>query len=1005
MRINKISLRNINSLRGDHEVDFDKSPLLDAGIFAIVGPTGSGKSTLLDAITLALYNRVPRFGHITKAEIEKSGSVITHFQKEALAEVTYTVNEKIYRSSWSIMKNRNDNLNPVYMELVDVTNGEVIVSDKISEVPAVNEKFIGLNYDQFVKSIVLSQGEFAQFLKAEADKRSELLEKITGTEIYRQLGKSAFERFREVEGEGKTLEIRLKQIQIIPEEVEAQLNESIVSGEQEISDLRQYFNKVSEGAEKLRNYESANQRLLALEQIADSNLKNQKAFEPELHRIQKHLKLAPYVKELARHGQLEKDILGTNDYIIDANKKIDLLKNEIKQSEITLSRVLQKEVTSANFRPFMQHFESTYNELKQLERSLGDEGKLLKNNWLAKLSASNDSKLKSFSELKDYPTISSEVQKYKADILKLFGSQVPSETGDLLNAVNEINQEILTLNGTLSNLGFQIENVTKITQITSEILELQDQKTLAAEKLINSQSALEVAFINYEKASKIKDDATKSANLAQYKELLKNGEACPLCGQIVTDIGLHQLADLGLLTLAESKAKDEWQKQEKIYKEVDGQVMLVTSQVKAKTDHLHDLISKTGNHSLEELLAKRNNYTSTLAQKQLQQKNLQTQIEAVQKLRVIDDCLVILGDLNLKADQYSKNKNKLTALLSGFEANEAADVLGFTNKLQELLSNDSTKVKQIEAQIETYELNLKKLETEHVQLKVYLIEELKKGGFESIQEAESNMLNASTFEQLSSQKQRLDEEKVRNDTALATTRQDVLQLKEGGLPVEDMATLAAKKLQLEQQIEAISKSIGGAQQALKSNKEQIELKHQLMSEFQTFEQKIKRWRLLKELIGDASGKTFSGFAQHLTLEHLILLSNQRLKSLTDRYLIAAPEPQGDIEVIDQYQANIKRSAKTLSGGETFLISLSFALGLSDLAARDFTLESLFIDEGFGTLDNETLESALNTLELLQSESNKTIGIISHVDSLKERIHTQIKLMKDASGNSILQIIG
>ena len=1005
MRINKIALRNINSLRGDHVVDFDKSPLLDAGIFAIVGPTGSGKSTLLDAITLALYNRVPRFGLITKGEIEKSGSVITHFQKEAMAEVTYTVNEQVYRSSWAIMKNRNDNLNPVTMELVDVTNGEVIISEKLSEVPGANEHFIGLNYDQFVKSIVLSQGEFAQFLKADADKRSELLEKITGSEIYRQLGKSAFERFREVEGEGKTLEIRLKQIQILTEEMERAFNETIKSGQEEIIELRTSLNIVSHGAEKLRNFENANQRLLSLEQIAQKNLNEQKAFESELLRIQKHLKLAPYVKELARYGQLEKDIEGSKTNISDAQLKISQLKNEILKSESTLSRILQQEVTAANFRPFMQKFESTYNELNQLERTLSEEGKSLKNNWLAKLSASNDSKLQSFASLKNYTVIRSEVQKYKEEINSLFDTKTPSETRDLLASLNGINQEILSLNALLNQLEVLIENAKKVSQLEKEIFDLKQQQSSFQAQLLQSQSALEVALASFEKATKLKEDATKSANLAQYKELLKNGEACPLCGQVVTNVSLHQLADLGLLTLNEAKAKEEWQKQEKVHKEIQGQVMLIGSQMNAKSEQFNELNAKVGKVSLDDLLSKKENHASELVKKQAQHQTFQVQLEAVQKLKVIEDCLVILGDLINKVDQYSTNRKKLTALLSGFGSNETTNVLNFTNNLQDLLSNDATKIKQIEAQIETYESTLKKYEAEYHSLQQFLLQELKNLGFENIKVAESHILSAQTFDQLSAQKQRLDEEKVKNEASLATTRQDVLQLKESGLPSEDRETLDSKKIQLEQHIEAISKGIGGAQQALKANEEQLKLKQTLEQEFASFETIVKRWRLLKELIGDASGKSFSGFAQHLTLEHLIVLSNQRLSTLTDRYLIAAPEPQGEIEVIDQYQANIKRSAKTLSGGETFLISLSFALGLSDLAARNFTLESLFIDEGFGTLDNETLESALNTLELLQSESNKTIGIISHVDSLKERIHTQIQLLKDASGNSVLQIIG
>ena len=166
----------------------------------------------------------------------------------------------------------------------------------------------------------------------------------------------------------------------------------------------------------------------------------------------------------------------------------------------------------------------------------------------------------------------------------------------------------------------------------------------------------------------------------------------------------------------------------------------------------------------------------------------------------------------------------------------------------------------------------------------------------------------------------------------------------------------------------------------------------------------RRWELLKNIIGDAKGSIFSSYAQNLTLNHLIKLANQRLKGFTDRYLIHTPTQDKDLEIIDTYQSNAIRAVKTLSGGETFLISLAMALSLSDLASRNVNLESLFIDEGFGTLDTETLDVALDSLESLKNDSGKTIGIISHVEPLKERITTQIVLSKNGQGFSTLNVI-
>jgi len=162
-----------------------------------------------------------------------------------------------------------------------------------------------------------------------------------------------------------------------------------------------------------------------------------------------------------------------------------------------------------------------------------------------------------------------------------------------------------------------------------------------------------------------------------------------------------------------------------------------------------------------------------------------------------------------------------------------------------------------------------------------------------------------------------------------------------------------------------------------------------------------KWELLCKYIGDAQGKSFSTFAQGLTLKKLIALANERLRKLNDRYLLDIPfeEEDDDLIIIDIYLGEERRSVRTLSGGETFIVSLALALALSDLASKNVKIESLYIDEGFGSLDPEALDVAISTLEQLQVESNKTIGIISHVESLKERIETQIQLEKNSSGFS------
>jgi DNA repair protein SbcC/Rad50 len=187
--------------------------------------------------------------------------------------------------------------------------------------------------------------------------------------------------------------------------------------------------------------------------------------------------------------------------------------------------------------------------------------------------------------------------------------------------------------------------------------------------------------------------------------------------------------------------------------------------------------------------------------------------------------------------------------------------------------------------------------------------------------------------------------------------------------------------------------------------EQQQLKAKtLLKSIQAQQKEYQRWAKLNDLIGSADGKKFRSFAQGLTLAKLIQLANRHLQHLNGRYVILkkANEDLG-LEIMDTFQANNRRSMRTLSGGESFLVSLALALALSELAGRNTSIQSLFIDEGFGTLDDSSLDLAISTLENLQS-SGKTIGIISHVKELKERIGVQIQVKKQSDGFSQIKVL-
>jgi exonuclease SbcC len=200
-------------------------------------------------------------------------------------------------------------------------------------------------------------------------------------------------------------------------------------------------------------------------------------------------------------------------------------------------------------------------------------------------------------------------------------------------------------------------------------------------------------------------------------------------------------------------------------------------------------------------------------------------------------------------------------------------------------------------------------------------------------------------------------------------------------------------------LKALQQAMGALQRQLQDNAALRQSRQSLVDAMALRQREVARWGRLNELIGAADGKKFRNFAQGLTFDILIHHANRQLQKLSDRYLLVRDNSQPlELNVMDNYQAGEVRPTRNLSGGESFLVSLALALGLSHMASRNVRVDSLFLDEGFGTLDEDALDTALTALSGLQ-QSGKLVGVISHVGMLKERIATQIRVEPGPGGRS------
>jgi len=244
-----------------------------------------------------------------------------------------------------------------------------------------------------------------------------------------------------------------------------------------------------------------------------------------------------------------------------------------------------------------------------------------------------------------------------------------------------------------------------------------------------------------------------------------------------------------------------------------------------------------------------------------------------------------------------------------------------------------------------------------------------------------------------------------DETALHTRHQDRTEALAGErdkhLTDRPLELIREENAAVTGRLSSLQQSLGALQQRLQQYAEQQQRHQSRLQAIELQKKECDRWERLHSLIGSGDGKKFRNFAQGLTFELMVAHANRQLQKMSDRYILVrdGAEPL-ELNVIDNYQAGEIRSTKNLSGGESFIVSLALSLGLSSMASRNVRVDSLFLDEGFGTLDEDALETALETLSGLQQDG-KLIGIISHVPALKERIGTQIQVEAGSAGRSSL----
>ena len=1134
MKFLQLEILNLASLdkQGGEVINFEEGALGESTIFSIVGPTGSGKSTLLDAICLALYNRAPRyprkkgdknqnieiFGAADASESNRlaptdSRNILTRGKKEGYSKLTFLANNgSIYRAEWHVrfQRVRYENAKTALYKIT--RNGEEMTEETAdwNELPNI----IGLDYDQFLRTVLIAQGSFANFLTAKENERYELLEKLIGCEeTYTNIAteiKKAKDQATDAYNQMAASVEAVKQNLLNDEEL-AHLKEEIARLEKAEKELDSQLQAISKDLQWFEENDKQINQIATCQTDMEQATNAIKEMQAQILRLQLHDEVQPAVNLLQEIERQTQSIHEQEENILKAEANIKSQESAIDESEKTLAS-LKEAVGKAQ---------------EQLEKALPviAEARALKTKMEAAMPNLKEKKETLESAQKENLTAQKDVEENARNIQK-WEAETEKANLALKTTKEEIAKQKLVLHEA-TQAAEQAWETERNKTAGQNIEELQNSKTIADRKLQDVQQAIKVvAHLDIATAEKQKnverilvlgkrnaeiDEALGKLTieaLTQETLTLRNaytlmvsekweihranlteGKPCPLCGSTThpyhTDNRQFEEATTELSQLL--KAKEELlklqQKQEKNLsgerKQNDGEVQTLHKQqeklsgeIATYEEEWKALIAQypkipKAEAELKSLLPIYENKAKDASSKLSLFNKIQKEIERLTQLKdkaVKDEaayeskastilnkaqenastCVTKLAEqkaltINLTSQQKSKKEayekalqawnsakkemeewqEKYKQILNGEEpdaaeqrltaakdeAMKAADTQNENiNKLKAELANSKGSHQTMQSQNKTMKENLQEKEKE---LDLWIEEYNKQLEEKSI---EPPFIDRNTIREMlhsaedwnAIRREKDEKEKaVASTTALYQSAEKAHQQHLEHQPAQTRDALIA--IQQEYQERSQRNELIAANARMQNHQEAVKQLGDKAEALQLVTQEKDDWTAITDAIG-ADGKTLRKIAQCYTLSFLIAHANQEIRKFNSRYELQQVKHSLGIRVIDHDRADDIRDTTSLSGGETFIVSLGLALGLSALSSRNISFENLFIDEGFGTLDPDTLATVIDSLAMLQSSQGKKVGVISHTDTMSERITTQIRIIKNGnSGSSHIEI--
>ena len=979
----------------DEIIEWDK--IINEPIFLITGKTGSGKSTLFDAITYALYNKTTGGKDIASLRTKTAAD-----KDKTQVNFDFELSGKRYRIERTLayLKTGNKNLTSGKVVLMEYNSEKQdIIATKEQEVKEKIEELIGLDDKQFCQIIILPQGKFKEFLLSKSSEKKETLRSLFNTYFYqkfvdlvqeqaknldskhKQKEKELITRFEQFDIEGE-----LTKFEFLKDENFEEINNLILFQENEIKLEKKEQVKLE------KNLQNFKDNFIELSKLNDKflNLENYKLNYEVLHKKEEYFsnlkELVGKLTELQKSKDKIREYRGLNNKHLQLKELEMTLLEEEKKYKIDLENNIK--------------LESKLTELKddiEIYRQIAADQKFFYNNIDEFITAKNNMSVynKKLEELS-----------YKKDFLQELEANLKIKNDILF----EFNEEKNVLDGSIGKLKLEI---LKKTQEVDKFKEFENSQS----ELIEKKSKYEVAKKQLEEFRISREELEKGFLLLKSnreKEILNSfilnlheGDDCPLCKQRI-----EHLPDITSIVQVDENIEETLQdvttkiiKLETLLQKDEQEISNLSKLIKEQEEMVNLKALEELTQLEEELKQETVNLERVIGEIKLVEKEIKRLKKDIEELSILlkeeDQLKQSHLEAKNKINQFENNVEVKLEEFKGYYENIASQVDEYDNMYKSFQNNSNDlliRKTKIETEQKNNIKNIEEVTNEIVLLTNSFTNSMLSKYYSSLEDAEENVVELDKLEQYQVQIDEFEDSKKILLNSIEKLEQELT-----GINQPDLEQEREKLQSFENEVSNFIEKMAVLTTRLDNNKKLYKKIHDDYLELLDSSKDIREIIEFSDVVNGKteSRKSLETYVQGYYLDLILVAGTKRLLQMTnDRYRFVRREEKSkggglqglEIEIHDIY-LNSTRIISSLSGGELFLASLALALGLAEVIQNEsggISLETIFIDEGFGSLDAETLDTALTTLIDLQSYG-RNIGIISHVSELKERIRPKIEV--------------